>query len=70
MLIAVLILVALALVVVVVLLRQGFVSPADWAKDHDAADRSEADLKSMTPDGLEPPPPSTDEPQPPAKPQS
>jgi len=52
-----LILLAIALIVVIVLLRRGFVSPAEWAKKHDAGEESEADIRSRTPDGTEPPRP-------------
>ncbi len=58
-----LIVIAIALLIVAFLLRSAFVKPEDWAKRHDKAVDSEADLKAMFPDGIEPPPPHSDQPE-------
>lgn len=66
MLVTTLILVAAALLVVLLLLRSGNVEPKEWAKRHQDGESTEADLKSMMPEGVEPPPvhgnPSTENP--------
>ena len=56
MLVTTLILVAVALLIVLLLLRGGSVEPKVWAKRHQDAEAAEADLKSMMPEGVEPPP--------------